>query len=101
METFKTDKAKKLLRRLKIIVIILRNNPHLRLHGEVDQYTYIQRIEEMNIILDQFDDLREKFKRLSEILDDRYQMSYCQWRRDVMQLRRMLALDQQTRKTVL
>lgn len=101
METFKTDKAKKLLRRLKIIAIILRNNPHLRLHGDVDQYTYIQRIEEMKIVLEQFDDLRDKFRRLSEILDERYHTSYCQWRRDVMQLSRMLAIDPESQKTVL
>ncbi len=101
METFKTDKAKKLLQRLKVIVIILKNNPHLSLGDQVDQYTYLQLIEEIKTVIEQIEDIREKFRRLNDILDDRYEHCYRQWRRDVVQLSRMMSGDPEMRKTVL
>ncbi len=77
------EKLSKLIERMQRIVTHLNDRNDLVLHQQVNQFFYMQKAEELKMLLDQFDDLRKSLESLTCRIDENYSLCFAQWRKDV------------------
>jgi hypothetical protein len=78
------DSAKfsKLLQRLEKISEMLVQHPDFRIHRYVNHSYYLQRIEEMRILLDQLTEAEIRLEIIQHRLRNHYHCSFHQWNKD-------------------
>lgn len=84
------DKKKiaKLLERLQRLVQHLEERRSLTLHQHVSQFYYMQSIEEIFAMFQQYEDAFTKLELISERITTRYESTFHQWRQDVLWIHR-------------
>lgn len=82
------DKTRKLISKLQHIIFVLRSNRDLILHEAVDEFLYLQKVEELTVLLEQMEFAVRKIQRLNKLLDESYVSAYCRWRKDIQWFRR-------------
>ena len=84
------DKKKilKLLERLQHMVRHLEMQRNLTLHQHVSQFYYMESIEEISTLFQQYEDAQAKMQLISERIALRYESTFHQWRHDVLWIHR-------------
>lgn len=75
-------KTKRLIDRLHLLVSRL-DVHDLRVHGNIDEFFYLTKIEELKFLLDQHQKEVEGVRTTLRLLDSTYAQTYFQWRKDV------------------
>jgi hypothetical protein len=78
----------KLICRLRKLVSFLEQQHTLIIHQNVDQFYYMQRIEEMLTVYQQYQDSGCMLHSALQRIEGMYIQTYLQWRRDVLWLHR-------------
>lgn len=76
------EKLSKLIERMQSIVTHLKDRNDLVLHQQVNQFFYMQKIEELKMLLCQFDEINESLAALTSRIDEHYSMCFAQWCKD-------------------
>jgi prefoldin subunit 5 len=76
------EKLSKLIERMQRIVTHLNDRNDLVLHQQVNQFFYMQKIEELNVLLSQFDEINENLDALTSRIDEYYSLCFTQWCKD-------------------
>ena len=92
-----TDPAKlvKLLSRVRGLITHLDREHGLVIHQNVNQFYYMQKSEELKILLERFQDEQKKQETLSHWIEVNYNEVFRQWRKDMRWL--SLHVDQQAK----
>jgi hypothetical protein len=61
---------------------------NLKLHKNVNQFYYMQSIQELMTLYEQFDEAQRNLKLISGRLDLKYTETFHQWRKDVRWIHR-------------
>ncbi|MBX2956199.1 MAG: hypothetical protein KF846_08580 [Cyclobacteriaceae bacterium] len=77
------EKLSKLTEKMQQLVNRLHARQDLILHERVSQFFYMQKIEELKILADQFDTLKTNLDNLTQHLHEHYSLCFSQWCRDV------------------
>jgi hypothetical protein len=81
-------KIAKLLERLQRLVRHLEEQRSLMLHQHVSQFYYMQSIEEIFTLFQQYEDQYARLELISERIANRYESVFHQWRKDVLWIHR-------------
>ena len=82
------NKILKLLERLQHMVRHLEMHRNLTLHQHVSQFYYMESIEEISTLFQQYEDAQAKMRLVSERIALRYESTFQQWRHDVLWIHR-------------
>lgn len=85
MET--SEKLSKLTEKMQQLVNSLNARQDLVLHERVNQFFYMQKIEELNVLADQFHRLKSSLDNLTYHLQEQYRLCFTQWCKDVRWVR--------------
>ena len=55
----------------------------LVVHREIDQFFYMQREEELRVLLEEVEKAADQLADIKSKIDSKYQQAYCRWCRDV------------------
>ena len=76
------------MQRLKSLVAFLEKRQSLCIHQNVSQFYYMQRLEELSTLFDQFEETQRKMEGIVERLNGKYIQTFEQWRTDVLWIHR-------------
>ena len=76
------QKLAKLIERMEALVTYLNDRSDLMAHQQVNQFFYMQKIEELQTLLRQFNDATERVEMLAFRIDQSYRLCFAQWRKD-------------------
>lgn len=77
------EKLPKLIERMQRLVTYLNDRNDLVVHQQVNQFFYMQKAEELRMLLSQLDDLRKSLESLTCRIDENYSLCFAQWCKDV------------------
>ncbi len=77
------EKLRKLIDHMEQLVGKLSNLKELAVHQRIDQFYYMQKIEELKMLLHQFDTLHRNIESLTSRMNGTYMICASQWRKDV------------------
>lgn len=77
------QKCQKLVERLERLASDLADNNEYVIHSRINQFFYMQRAEEMKMVLGQFQEGKEKSEAATRWMQEHYPSTYHQWRKDV------------------
>ncbi len=75
-------KLDKLIDRMQRLVNSVGDQKDLAVHRHVNQFFYMQKIEELRVLLDRFDELSVDLEAVSLRIHSGYDLCLDQWRRD-------------------
>lgn len=75
-------KIHKLIDRMEVLVKAIGDQRDLAVHHQVDQFFYMQKIEELRVLLDQFNELTTSLESVTSKIHARYDLCLAHWRRD-------------------
>jgi len=75
-------KTKRLIERLRSLVSRL-DVHDLRVHGQIDEFFYMTKIEELKFLLDQHQKEMDGVHTTLKLMDSTYTQTYFQWRKDI------------------
>lgn len=84
------QKCLKLVQRLERLISTLEKNNERVIHFTINQFFYMQRIEEIRMVLEQFVEAKMKLEAATSWLDENYVSTYHKWRKDARWLNRHL-----------
>lgn len=93
------EKLSKLIERMQRIVTHLNDRNDLVLHQQVNQFFYMQKIEELKMLSSQLEEIPVSFESLTGHLTESYKLCFVQWRKDVRWLNSYLVREE--RKSIL
>lgn len=76
------EKLTKLIERMQRIVTHLNDRYDLVLHQQVNQFFYMQKIEELKVLLSQFDETSKSLEMVASRIDEHYSLCFAQWCKD-------------------
>ena len=76
------QKLAKLIERMEALVTYLNDRSDLVAHQQVNQFFYMQKIEELQTLLHQFNEATERVEMLAFRIDQTYSLCFAQWQRD-------------------
>ncbi len=77
------EKLPKLIERMQQLVTYLNDRNDLVTHQQVNQFFYMQKTEELKILLKQFEETKQILESLTSRIDEHYALCFVQWRKDV------------------
>lgn len=77
------EKLPKLIERMQRLVTYLNDRNDLVTHQQVNQFFYMQKIEELKMLLKQFEETKQMLQSLTRRIDEHYLLCFEQWRKDV------------------
>lgn len=84
-----TRKVSKFVKRLQHLVMYLEaEQRNLQLHQQVNHFFYLERIAELNTLVEQFEEVYGKMQLISVRLEVSYQRVFYQWRHDILWIHR-------------
>jgi hypothetical protein len=87
------EKIRRFVSQIQLLIKTLDSNQELVLHREIDQFYYMQKREELKVLLEKFDDVETRMKTLSELIDSCYSEVFCEWRKDVRKAGNFIRLE--------
>lgn len=76
------DKCQKLILRMQWLVENLGERKDLVVHQQLDQFFYMQKIEELQMLLSQFDDIKRRLESITSRIHAHYHLCLDHWRKD-------------------
>lgn len=76
------EKLLKLIERMQHLANYLNDRNNLVIHQQVDQLFYMQKIEELKILLSQFEEISKRLETLRSRIDENYSLCFAQWCKD-------------------
>ena len=76
------EKLSRLIERMQRIVTHLNSRYDLVLHHQINQFFYMQKIEELKMLLSQFEETRKSLDALTARMDAHYILCFVRWRKD-------------------
>lgn len=80
----------KLMLRFRQMIVQLADKKELRLHANIDQFYYMQKLVELRLLVSILNGPCPTETRLHQKINDWYQKMYCTWKKDVRFLARYL-----------
>lgn len=77
------EKLPKLIERMQQLVTYLNDRNDLVTHQQVNQFFYMQKTEELKLLLKQFEETKQILQSLTSRIDENYILCFVQWRKDV------------------
>jgi len=71
------------LNRFDSLAILIHKHYDLTIHRHINHSYYLQRIEEMKLLLEQLNEAEVKLEIVHNRLDEHYQNSFQQWHKDI------------------
>lgn len=65
------------------LVTYLNDRNDLVTHQQVNQFFYMQKTEELKLLLKQFEETKQILQSLTSRIDENYILCFVQWRKDV------------------
>jgi hypothetical protein len=93
----KVKKATKLITRLEDLVSKLTIRKEVIVHEKVNQFYYLEKIEELKILAEKFEEVHRRLEAISDRLEECYGISFRQWNHDVRWLHGYLLNKQRGR----
>jgi hypothetical protein len=78
-----SEKCRKLVRCLQRLTSDLTNNKEYNVHSHINQFFYMQRAEELKLILEQFEEAKANLTTANLRMNEKYTSTYHQWKKDV------------------
>ena len=76
-------KFEKFLNYLHEFVSALTNRQKLPVHSKINQFYYMQKIEELKLLKEQLNDAVKRMKIVQDNFDEKYKEIFCRWSKDV------------------
>ncbi len=76
------EKLHKLIDRMELLVGDLRVRKDLVIHQRINLFFYMQKIEELKMLLEQIDEIRRELERMSSQLQTNYDLCVTRWYED-------------------
>lgn len=76
-------KCEKLIQCLQRFTSDLTANKAYHVHSHIDQFFYMQRVEELRLLLEQFEEAKSKLELSTSRMQEAYTSTYHQWKQDV------------------
>lgn len=76
------QKCRKLVQLLERLILTIENNNERTIHFTINQFFYMQRAEEIRMVLEQYEEARMKLEAATNWLNENYASTYHQWRKD-------------------
>jgi hypothetical protein len=76
------EKLAKLIGKMQLLVNVLGERTELVVHQRVDQFFYMQKIEELKILGAQLEDMRRNLEHLTSRVQVSYMTCLAEWKRD-------------------
>lgn len=76
-------KCLKLVQRLECMVSTLEDNNEYAIHFNINQFFYMQRAEELRMMVEQFRENGAESEAAARRMDESYVATYHQWRKDI------------------
>lgn len=76
------QKCLKLTQLLERLISTLENHNERAVHFTINQFFYMQRTEEMRMVLEQYREAKSKLEAAANWLNENYASTYLQWRKD-------------------
>lgn len=77
------EKCHKLVQCLQRLTSDLTGNKEYNVHSHINQFFYMQRAEELKIILEQFEEAKANLETATLRMNEKYTSTYYQWKKDV------------------
>jgi hypothetical protein len=90
-----TAKIRKLVQKLEYTVCMLTTHKDLQVHQKVNQFLYMERVEEMKFLVQELEHLAHRLSFLESVLERQYVHAYCAWRRDIRFLHHFIRKERQ------
>lgn len=76
------EKPTKLIDRMQRLVIYLNERNNLILHQQVNQFFYMQKIEELKMLLRQLEEINKSLDVVTLRIHEHYRLCFAQWSKD-------------------
>lgn len=76
------EKLPKLIERMQRLVTYLDNRNELAIHQHIDQSFYMQKVEELKILLHQFEETQKSLDAITTRIENHYKLCSSQWYKD-------------------
>lgn len=78
----------KLVKRLDQLVTDLRKHHNIPVHSHINQFYYMQKIEELKLLQQQLSDAAKRMKFVQDLCDEKYNEIFHRWSKDARWLNR-------------
>ena len=89
------EKLEKLEKHLHRLIADLKQQNHLHIHQAINEFYYMQKAEELQILQVKLSDEIIAFELLLEKIRKHYEEVFCKWRTDRQWLQHQLVLDRE------
>lgn len=77
-------RVRKLIQRLRHMTsLLVEHRYNLVVHREIDQFFYMQREEELRMLLEEVEKAADQLAEIRSKIELKYQQAYCRWCKDV------------------
>lgn len=76
------EKPTKLIDRMQRLVTYLNERNNLILHQQVNQFFYMQKIEELKMLLRQLEEINKSLDAVTLCIHEHYSLCFAQWSKD-------------------
>jgi division protein CdvB (Snf7/Vps24/ESCRT-III family) len=76
------EKPIKLIDRMQRLVTYLNDRNNLILHQQVNQFFYMQKIEELKMLIQQFEEINKNLDAVTARIHEHYSLCFAQWSKD-------------------
>jgi division protein CdvB (Snf7/Vps24/ESCRT-III family) len=76
------EKPTKLIDRMQRLVTYLNERNNLILHQQVNQFFYMQKIEELKMLLKQLEEINKSLDAVTLRIHEHYSLCFAQWSKD-------------------
>ena len=83
----------KLISRLESVASFLEHTPDLLLHRQISHPFYTQRVQELMLLMEEYNVTAERLNKITSMIDQRYEEAYCCWRRDIRWITKCFLTD--------
>lgn len=98
LKIMELEKCVKLIGRLQSLASRLAKNNDYTVHRRISQFFYMQKIEEMKILLEQLEEAGLKLEDVKRRIGENYIATYRAWRFDVRWLNNYKANEESTKR---
>jgi hypothetical protein len=76
-------KLAKLIQRLECLASRLSGRHDLAIHARMNEYDYMQKIEEMKILISLYEESQQRSETVASLIRERYTDNFHRWRKDI------------------
>jgi hypothetical protein len=87
------SKVTRLIVLMQRLIKTLERNQELTLHRAIDQFYYMQKSEELRVLLDNFEHSKLRMETIATTMDCHYREIFCQWRKDVRKVQPLFKMN--------